>query len=109
MTVKVAIDRRQFPLGASDVLPGLIGVSLGCVPPGAELVARVTSLGANLAAAGLSAAHVQIEEHGKEIALRSHAQHQGQRSYEGAGAKRTGLSVAPQSARMGHDSLRGAK
>jgi choline dehydrogenase-like flavoprotein len=58
---------------------------------------------------GLPAAHVHVEEHWNDIALRAHAERQGQRLYEAAGAKRTVLSATPPSthqmgtARMSHD------
>jgi choline dehydrogenase-like flavoprotein len=44
---------------------------------------------------GLPAAHINCEEHENDIALRAHAQKQGQRIYEAAGAKRTILSATP--------------
>jgi len=58
---------------------------------------------------GLPAAHVNCDEHANDIAMRSHAQRQGQRLYEAAGAKRTALSATPPAthqmgtARMSHD------
>jgi len=44
---------------------------------------------------GLPVAHINCEEHANDIALRSHAQRQGQRLYEAAGARRTLLSATP--------------
>jgi choline dehydrogenase-like flavoprotein len=44
---------------------------------------------------GLPVAHINCEEHANDIALRGHAQRQGQRLYEAAGAKRTVLSATP--------------
>jgi len=44
---------------------------------------------------GLPVAHIHCEEHANDIALRSHAQQQGRRLYEAAGAKRTELSATP--------------
>jgi choline dehydrogenase-like flavoprotein len=58
---------------------------------------------------GLQVAHINCEEHANDIALRSHAQRQGQRLFEAAGAKRTVLSATPPAthqmgtARMSHD------
>jgi choline dehydrogenase-like flavoprotein len=58
---------------------------------------------------GLPAAHVHVEEHWNDTALRAHAERQGQRLYEAAGAKRTVTSATPPSthqmgtARMSHD------
>jgi choline dehydrogenase-like flavoprotein len=58
---------------------------------------------------GLPVAHINCEEHTNDIALRSHAQRQGRRLYEAAGAKRTVVSATPPAthqmgtARMSHD------
>jgi choline dehydrogenase-like flavoprotein len=58
---------------------------------------------------GLPVAHINCEEHENDIALRAHAQKQGQRVFEAAGAKRTIVSATPPAthqmgtARMSHD------
>jgi choline dehydrogenase-like flavoprotein len=62
---------------------------------------------------GLPVAHINCEEHANDIALRGHAQRQGQRIYEAVGATRTVLSATPPAthqmgtARMSHDPERG--
>jgi choline dehydrogenase-like flavoprotein len=62
---------------------------------------------------GLPVAHINCEEHPNDVALRSHAQRQGQKLYEAVGAKRTVLSSVPPAthqmgtARMSKDPNRG--
>jgi choline dehydrogenase-like flavoprotein len=59
--------------------------------PGNRISLSTTLKDAN----GLAVAHINCEEHANDIALRSHAQRQGQKIYEAAGAKRTLTSATP--------------
>jgi choline dehydrogenase-like flavoprotein len=62
---------------------------------------------------GHPVAHVHCDEHPNDIALRKHAQQQGQRIYEAVGAKRVIFSATPPAthqmgtARMSQDPARG--
>lgn len=56
---------------------------------------RITLSSTLKATNGLPVAYVNSEEHPHDVALRRHAQRQGQRIYEAAGAKRVVFSSTP--------------
>ena len=83
------LDRRGFLRSATGLLTGLLaaGSPLAVLAPSRAWALDLT--------AGSPVAHVHVDEHENDRAMRRHAQEQGAKMYEAVGARRVIKSVTP--------------